>query len=381
MERKKRFSSLFVYVLFCLCLIPSAIYLFKNPTYNFDMLGYMALVARMDNAQTIEEIHHLTYSSARQNVPPEEYKKLTESAAYRKTFETDPSAFKKILPNYIVKPLYTRFCWLFYKSGVTLPLATVLPSLVGYLVLGLFLFHWISKYLHTAVAFLATGLLMYSTIITAIARLSTPDSLSALFLVLATYFILERRNIGLMFFFFLLSILTRIDNVITCFFIISFFTFVRKWKYISIKQYSVMVTILVVTYVLVILPVTQFGWSIFYYSQYARHIDYTRDFDQPVTFSSYFSLLYSKLVTAFVSTHFTFFAFLGLLAFIRNKLTWKNLTLDQAFLLVLLTIGAFKFILLPDLSDRFYLGFYLVIIMLLIRKLYFQILIQNNEDR
>lgn len=378
MKLKSRFISFIIYFIFLCCLLPAAIYIYKNPAYNFDMLGYMALVVRMDKTASIEEIHNITYSSARQNIPPEEYQKLTQNPGYRKKFEDDPTELGKVLPNYIVKPFYISLCWLFYESGFSLPLATVVPSIIAYLALGLFMFYWLKKYLHISMAFLGTGLLMYSTLVTSIARLSTPDTLSALFLILAVYFILEKRKIVWMLIFFLLSIFTRVDNIITCFFIISFLTFFKKWKSISLKQYFLMTVILLVSYIAVILPVTRFGWSIFYYSQYARHIDYSRDFDQAISFSSYFSLMYSKLVTAFVSTHFTFFAFLALLIYAEKKITFKNLSLDQAFLSVLFLIGIFRFLLLPDLSDRFYLGFYLIIIILLTRKIYPQNLIPGK---
>ena len=142
-----------------------------------------------------------------------------------------------------------------------------------------------------------------------------------------------------------------------------------------------MLAILAIAYVAVVLPVKQFGWSIFFYSEYAKHIDYSRDFDQPVSFLSYFSLVYSKLVTAFVSTNFTFFLFLGLLILFTKKFSLRTLSFDQTFLLVLGAIGLFKFLLLPDLSDRFYLGFYLIIIILLVRKISQIFLTTYNEDR
>ena len=142
-----------------------------------------------------------------------------------------------------------------------------------------------------------------------------------------------------------------------------------------------MLGVLVIAYLTIILPVRQFGWSIFYYTQYARHIDYSRDFDQPVTLLSYLSLIYSKLVTAFVSTHFTFFSFLSLLILSNGGFSFRKLSFDQSFLLLLASIVFIRFLLLPDLSDRFYFGFYLIIIILLVRKLSSQILMPANEDR
>jgi hypothetical protein len=380
MKLKRWFLSWLTYLVFLSCLLPAAIYFYKHPAYNFDMLGYMALVVKMDRSNTIVQIHNTTYSSARQNIPPEEYKKLTEIPSYRKKFETDPSEFSKILPNYIIKPLYIWLCWLFYKGENSLPKATVMPSIISYLLLGLFLFHWFRKYLQPVFAFAGAALIMFSIFITAIARLSTPDCLSALLLFVSIYFILEKRNLAWMCFFFLLAIFARLDNVITCFFIISFLTF-SKWKLINRTQYFFMLAILAAAYITIVLPVRQFGWNIFFYSEYAKHIDYSRDFDQPVSFPSYFSLVYSKLVTAFVSTNFTFFLFLGLLTFFTKKFSLRNLSFDQTFLLVLGVVGLLKFLLLPDLSDRFYLGFYLITIILLVRKTFPKLSIAVNEDR
>src|SRR5258705_8580307 len=381
MKLKRRFFLWMIYFAFLCCLLPSAIYIYKNPAYNFDMLGYMALIVKMDKPHTIDEIHDITYSTARQTIPADDYKKLTETSSYRKRFESDPSEFSKVLPNYIVKPLYILFCWLFYKGGSSLTMSTVMPSIISYLLLGLFLFHWFRKYLHTAFAYACAALIMFSFFTTTIARLSTPDCLSALFIFISMYFILEKKNLTLMSLFFLLAIFTRLDNIITCYFIISFLTFSKKWRMIDSKRYFLMLAILAIAYITIVLPVKEFGWNIFFYSEYAKHIDYSRDFDQPLTILSYFSMVYSKLVTAFVSTHFTFFLFLGLLILFAKKFSLKTLPFDQTFLLVLAAIGLFKFLLLPDLSDRFYLGFYLIITILLIRKLFSKISIVGNEGR
>jgi hypothetical protein len=368
MKPKGKFFLILIYLAFLLCLLPVAIFTYKHPAYNFDMLGYMALIVRMDQTHNIDEVHTITYNSARQFIPAEKYKTLTDTPPFRKKFETDPSQFEKVLPNYIVKPLYIGTAWLFYKAGFSLPAATVMPSIVAYLIIGLFLFSWLKKYLQTAVAFLGGLLIMFSIFTVAVAGLSTPDCLSALFLFLSAYFILEKPNLAWMFLFFLLSIFTRVDNVIPCFFIISFLTFNKKWKRISSKQYLLMVVALAIAYLCIILPVRQFGWSVFYYSEYAKHIDYSRDLDRAVSRSSWLALVWSKLVTAIVSTHFTFFLFLGLLVMGNPFVSSRKLTFDQSFLLLLLSVIFFRFLLLPDLSDRFYFGFYLVIIILLVRK-------------
>jgi hypothetical protein len=381
MKFKNRLFSFLSYPAFFLCLLPVAIFTFKHPAYNFDMLGYMALVIRID-MHDLDKVHDMTYEKARQEIPGEEYRKLTEALPFRKEMAVDASKFEKILPIYSVKPLYIGLCWLFYRTGFSLVSSTYITSIASYLIIGLFLFFWLAKYLQHAVAFLSALLIMYSMFAVAIAGHSTPDCLSALFLFIAMYFILEKQNVTGMFFFFLLSIFARVDNVISCFFVITFLTFSRQWKMIGLRRYLLMIAILVIAYICAIFPVTQFGWSIFYYPQYAKHIDFSRDFDQAITFSSYITLVYTKLVTAMVSTQFTFFLFLCLLTFGNPFSSWRKLTFDQSFLLLLLLIIFSRFLLLPDLSDRFYLGFYLVFIILLVRKLQPRILApHHNNDK
>ena len=379
MKFKNRLFSFLSYVAFFLCLLPVAIFSFKHPAYNFDMLGYMALVTRMDT-HDLNEVYATTYEKAKQDIPTEEYRKLTEALPFRIKMASDPLQFEKILPVYSVKPLYIGLCWLSYRLGFSLVASTVIPSIISYLIIGLFLLFWLRRYLQPVVAFLSALLIMYSMFVVAIAGHSTPDCLSALFLFVSIYFILEQRNIPLMFLFFLLSIFTRVDNVITCFFIISFLALNKKWKTINLRQYFLMAAILGIAYICAIFPVTQFGWSIFYYPQYAKHIDFSRDFNQAVTFSSHMQLVYSKLVTAMVSTQFTFFMFLCLLTLGNPFSAWRKPTFDQAFLLLLLFIIFFRFLLLPDLSDRFYFGFYLVFIILLVRKLQPQISAPHNKN-
>jgi hypothetical protein len=373
MNGRSRFFLGLIYLAFLVCLLPVAFFTYKHPAYNFDMLGYMAVIVRMDQTKDIQQVHSITYDQARQYIPTADYEKLTSIPAFRKKFATDPTQFEKILPIYTVKPFYTSMAWLFYKAGFSLVIATVLPSILAYLLIGLFLFYWLSKYLQRGIAFLTGLLMMFSIFTVAVAGLSTPDCLSALFLLIAFYFIIEKFSLAWAFLFFLLSILARVDNVVTCFIILSFLTFSGKWKRISLRQYFWMLLMLGITYICVILPVTQFGWSILYYSQYSRHIDFSKDFNQSMSLLSYLSLVESKLVTALVSSQFTFFMLLSLLIIGHPRLSFRKLNFDQSFLLVLLGIIFFRFLLLPDLSDRFYFGFYMLILVILVKQFFTRI--------
>jgi 4-amino-4-deoxy-L-arabinose transferase-like glycosyltransferase len=379
MRAKSIFFTLISCLAFLLCLLPIARFTYKHPAYNWDMLGYMALVVRMDSTKDINKIHDIVYNTARQSIPYGEYEKLTTTPAFRKSFEEDPSKFEKLLPIYIVKPLYIWSAWAFYKAGFPLVWATIMPSILAYLMTGLFLFYWFRKYLKDIIAFIAGLLVMLSAFTVAMTGLSTPDFLSTFFLFVAFYFILEKQNILLMFCFFLLAVFTRVDNGLTCFFILSFLTFSPVWMRITKLQYFLMLGILAASYLVIIWPVREFGWNISFYSQYARQIDFSRDFNEPISFTGYMLLMYSKLVTALVSTHFTFFLFLALLVIGNPFVSLKKPGFDQCLILLLLAVIFVRFVLLPDLSDRFYVGFYLIIIILLVRKLSALIIKQGNS--
>lgn len=378
MRAKYIFFLLLTCLAFFLCLLPVAFYRYKHPAYNFDMLGYMVLVARIDGTKDIKEVHAAVYNNVKASIPAGEYEKLTTIPAFRKSFETNPSKFEKLLPIYIVKPLYVWSAWAFYKAGLPLVEATVMPSVLAYLLTGVFLFYWLKKYLKDIIAFICGLLIMFSVFTVTIAGLSTPDCLSALFLFLSSYFILQKQNTLRMFSFFLLSVFTRVDNILPCFFILSFLTFSTKWKRISKTQYLLMLGILAAAYVIITRPVREFGWDISFYSQYVKQIDFSRDFNEPIGFSTYMSLVYSKLITALVSTHFTFFIFLALLIIGNLFVSLKKFNFDQSFVMLLLLVIFIRFLLLPDLSDRFYFGFYLIFIILLVRKLSALIVKQNN---
>src|SRR6185295_893009 len=122
-----RLSAWVVYFCFLGCILPIAIFSYERPSYNWDMLAYMALVVQMEK-NDITEVHKITYDNARQSIPANEYSKLI-SGELRKSRMENPLEFHRILPLYAVKPFYIWMSYGFYKAGVSLPLSTVIPSI------------------------------------------------------------------------------------------------------------------------------------------------------------------------------------------------------------------------------------------------------------
>jgi hypothetical protein len=366
-------------IVYFLCLLPVAIFAFKRPYYNWDMLPYMALVLKMDNGDSVT-VHKMTFSIAKKDIPAAEYAQLIEGG-YRKRMAESPADFYTQLPFYVVKPFYTWVVYFFYKTGFSLPMSTVLPSILSYLLIGLLLFHWLRKYLNINFALPAALLIMYSFFMVSMARISTPDPLSSLFLFSAMYFIIEKSSLTGMFLLFWLSILTRIDNLVTCLFILSFLAFTGKWqKRIPVKLYVLMVFIFISSYITIAYTTRMNGWHLLYYPTFVRYYDLGHHVKDHFSLFSYLQLIYSRAATAMAYTHFTLFAFFVLLSLIKPlPVRLHNISFDQLFSLLLIFIIIIRFILFPDLDDRFYTSFYLVFILLFVKRYTELVFIPSRE--
>ena len=101
------------WLLYIFCISLTSFYSIKKPEYNWDMLGYMALVLRVEN-KNIEETHLMTYENAKEQIPAEFYFRLTDSAnAYRRKMKENAVEFYRQLPfytvNHCISYLYTCF--------------------------------------------------------------------------------------------------------------------------------------------------------------------------------------------------------------------------------------------------------------------------------
>ncbi len=364
---KPLFKTLVIAIYF-LSLLIIALFAYRRPLYNWDMLAYMALVVQEDHSDT-NQIREITYKAAQDNIPAVDYEHLV-GVTNRKDLSENSEAFFNKLPFYAVKPMYIKMVSLFYKAGFSLPMATVLPSIIFYLAIGLLFFYWLLKYLKLIWAFSASLSIMFSGFMVFMARLSTPDCLSAFLLLSAFYFIIERPSLKWTFFFLILSEFARLDNILPCVFILSFLFFSRKWqRKINLAWYLLMLVILVSCYFgITIVTMKPFGWNVLYYPTFARYLDLSHTFHFSFSFKAYLALVVSHAITAVVVYNFMFFMFFLVLILYSPSFKYKNLTLEQSFCIMLVLTSLFRFVLYPDLSDRFNVAIYLCLLLVLVKR-------------
>jgi hypothetical protein len=358
------------YCLFFIFLVTATVYTFKKPQYNWDMLAYMATAITIDNPSPAA-VHKIVYTTAAREVPGEQYRLLVDTThAFKGKAYQDPVFFHQSLPFYVVKPLYIGLVYAFYKAGVPLVKATLLPSTLSFFLTGMLFFCWTRKYASPLLAFLISVIGIAMAPLINLAELSTPDCLSAFLIFYTAFLLFERRKILLPFIVILLSVCARIDNIIFCFFILTLSTFSTKTAMsISIKQYAAMVALLALAYLAISYLPHIYGWNrLFISSFYSESVSVYRN---KFTLRAYLSARHSAVMVAMLVYHLFVYLLMAALVFmdVKRPLKWQKLSFDQQFILVLLLTMFVRLLLHPEMGDRFYMGFYLVITMLLIRAI------------
>ena len=117
-----------------------AIYAYRRPLYNWDMLGYIALVIQKTH-KDVNEIHQKTYSSVKEVVPETNYTLQIAGNERRKTWAAYPNEFYSILPFYAIKPAYVEVVNLAYKMGF------FIAHLNSFTIYNILYLNWISSIL------------------------------------------------------------------------------------------------------------------------------------------------------------------------------------------------------------------------------------------
>jgi len=168
-------SYLFGFVYFLLC--SYFLWLIQKPFMNWDMLGYMGVVANSRSGDT-NEIHRITMEAFRQGVPDWLFKRFGEEHFLANSADI----FRQQLPFYSIKPLYPLLIAIFEMLGAGLAQATWLVSQASFALLALCLAFWRPQNAPYAAWLTCVLILMWAgdmSMIT-LGNFSTPDGLSTL---------------------------------------------------------------------------------------------------------------------------------------------------------------------------------------------------------
>ena len=355
-----------LYIFYFLFLSIITIFISIKPYYGLDMLPYMAIVLKMDGKESAEQAHNSVYVDLRQEANPSQYLDLAEGSDYRKALFSDAVAFDEQLSFYVVKPLYLGFSYLFYKMGAGLLFSTVLPSLLAYFVIGLFLLIWIDKILPNPwlTVWLCMAIITYEPFVE-LGKTAIPDGLSTMFLLIGCFLFVEKKQLWGSTALFVLAILTRPDNIILVFLILSL-AFVRQWyQKVPVSTLLLCFSVCFGAYFIPKLFLEGGAWSVLFYHTFIDRVLYPLSDPPQLSLAEYVAVITKNMVhsTYFARTHLLLvLLFAGVT--LRSKFTLtsvtKNWTFQQTFMLVLVVALIIRFFLFPFFLERFMAPFLLL---------------------
>lgn len=353
--------------LFYLCLLLGvSILSLKKPSYNWDMLAYTAVILQYD-AQT-KDVHQLVYQLASRQLPADTYDLLAgTSNPERKNWKDNTAAFQQKLPVYVIKPLYTVMAYGFYKLGVPIFKATMVPSVIAYIITGILLLIWLNKYLKPVPSTITCSIIMLLPPVLEAAKLSTPDFLAGMLLFYGIYFLVEKASATGFFIFGILAVLSRIDFILPLLILLLALTFLAKE--LSVRKLITFMGIAVVIYLLIANNASGYGWNILYFPSFFGTLNPKHEVRSTFVMHDYWELLKAQVMTALYHSHFVWLLLIAMLTLLQCRLYELKNNIAILIIISLLFAIVARFLLQPVVADRFYIGYYLLFVTLFVVQL------------
>jgi hypothetical protein len=336
---------------------------FSKPEYNWDSLPYMALVLKKENVNR-DSVHTMVYSLAKQSMPLIKFNSLVDSNnSYRRKLYEDSEAFENELGYYSIKPLYVEAISLFNKIGFPLPLATVVPSLLSFLLIGSLLYLWINKITNSELTPIVCLLIMLCPFLLSASRSSVPDLFNT-FLLLSGVFLITEKYYDLSGIIVLcLAIAVRVDSVLFVLFIAIYLFALNR-----ITAYHLIILGVACGLLIAIVVLSQpFRLENAFFIQSAS--DRISQNSQQSSIVLYFSGVVIGLQTSLLFSSVTLITFIFAVSVYLKRILLKSKWLDPVMLLTLLAQLhlVLRYILHPVIEDRLLITNYVISIVVLIK--------------
>ncbi|MDQ6814476.1 MAG: hypothetical protein M3040_12110 [Bacteroidota bacterium] len=348
--RFNTFRLLISFVFICIVVL-YMVHVSKRPFYNSDMLAYMAIPLQMKGLNQ-QQIQDSVYGIAQLHVPAKNFTDLTTLNQGRIERYHNYRLFYDYLRFFRLKPLYVLVISTFYKIGVNLVFATILPSLIFTGGLLLAVYFGVKKLFAGAIMPLFIGLvIMLLGFTNELAVLSSPDAMSSFFVFLLFLNIFFQGKEAVSYLLLALSVFTRIDNLTLFPFILYYYRFDK----VDMKSIFKGVAVMAVLSIIVLAVPYLFG----------NRFDWFKDF----IFKPSMYVFMVKRSVGLMRTDF------NLLFLLISVVVYLNLShqkhLKKLFTGVIMILAT-RFLLFPSYEERFYFIFKLMLIFLFVAHFSYQ---------
>ena len=341
---------------FAAILLLGSALLYSRPNYGWDVLAYSAVALSYDSADP-DSIHALAYEAAQREIRPTRYALLVDSTnAYRRQALRDPDFFHRELSFYSVKPLFIATVYGLHRLGFSLPRATVLPSLISFVLIGVLLLAWTRRFVPEPYAAALSLSILLAPFILQSAAGSTPDLLNALLLLTGSYCLIEGRFRAAGMALLALAVLVRPDALL---FVIAMAVYLDRFRLVPRRPIVVMVAGAGLATALILLRHEEIVSRLFIVRP-----DIARAGEvAPISFvAAYLDSFRTGLIRLALSAIWLALALALVTLYARTRLA-PALLRDQPSVLVLLILGhiGVRFLLHPTIEHRFLIADYLLL--------------------
>ncbi len=364
-------------ILLLLYLAAMSVYFWNKQYYNWDIEAYMGIIYTLDNPEIpIAEIHDKVYSELKTEAPhtfefPDVEEKTIGVNDYYKVLASNPDAYGEELELFKVKPLYNWINFAFYKLGFSPSKATAIPVILPFvlIVLGIFLFtakQWKNAGLALAVAVLVS---LFKPLQDA-TRHASPDMLAAVLLLAAFYHLFYTKNSVAYTVFAMLTVFARPEFML----LFAIFSVLKVGFERSLKQNRELLTALlfIVASFGIIQLSNQVSWQTLVMNQFIKVQYFPVSAPEVFDETAYLNYLKQNILLEFNSSYFVILLLFAALIFAPALFLKRHLTaaeLSRILLIVAIYITVMvRFFVFPMLVNRMMVGFYLLIILILIAQ-------------
>lgn len=371
-----------VFALFILLFVSSIL---GNFLYTWDVVGYVGAALSWQTSDPLT-IHTQTYELLRFELPEQAFAGLV-GGPYATAMATNAEQFYSQLDMYRIKPLYVGLLNLLDAVGLSLVDAGKVLSVVPAALLCILIYVWLKRHVSANFALSITVLLSLCSRLFDVARVILPDSLSALILVLAVYLLLERpATTRWALVLLVLSILVRTNNILFVTPLLIYVSYaasrLRVWQSMEVREPVAALLVAVICYFVVSAMFNHQWWRLFYHT-FIESIADMNAFAAGFSFDQYLQVLAARLRQIIIGNFvmvtmllpFLLFAMLALLAS-RGRFAALRMIVAICFLNFICYFLMFP---LVESWDRFFIPFYIFIVVLAVKSVAVPSMADNNQ--
>ncbi|WP_417687243.1 hypothetical protein [Roseibium sp.] len=328
------------------------------PVSNWDMIAYTAVVLE-DRVTDPVEMHDQAFGLVRENLSPGEFIVLTEDRDYRIRQYEDPAAFATMLGFYRLKIAYVETARAISAYMDPVKALRAISTASSLAIIGILLV-WLARNGALSYGPVVVGMLVAAQF-GAAASLITPDLFGSIFLLLAGFLYIERRDL-LAAICLVAALFIRPDHLA---FIGVFFVFAAIYgpgRWIMTATFFVSAA----AYFFVLKDDSHPGWWIHLWFSHIEYVPTLEGFDPPFSPVIYLQMLVRATVRSLMNQTWLA-ALFGLIIFYARAIDPAQLgTRVRALLFGVFTSICAKYLVFPHYETRFYFPYLMLLGMILL---------------